>query len=136
MTTASGELGDWDRTGRYVDILGVSLYRTIWKPIIKYFDYPLPAAFYALRAEETREVVPRIVLSELQGEPWLPGGMLDSPISEHYISMNPDIFKETIVYAENTGFDEIYLWGLEWWYWLKSAQNLPEMWETTRALWK
>lgn len=136
MTTASGEFGDWDTTGRLVDVLGVSLYRTIWKPVIKYIEYPLPAAFYAIRAKETRETVPRIVLSELQTEPWLSGSVLDVPLAEQLSAMNPTAFNKTISYARATGFDEIYLWGVEWWYWLKTTENHPEMWEATRELWK
>ncbi len=134
MTTASGELDDWDRTGAYVDELGVSLYRKIWKKFIGYFDYPLPAAFYKLRAEATKKVVPKIILSELQAEPWLPGAPQDVPLAEQYRSMNPDTFKELITYARATGFNEIYLWGVEWWYWLKTTHEKPEMWEATRTL--
>jgi hypothetical protein len=136
MTTASGEFGDWDRTGAPVDILGVSLYRTIWKPLIGYFDYPLPPAFYKLRAEATKNVVPTIVLSELQAEPWLPGEVPDIPVTEHYQSMTPDIFAATMNYARATGFDEMYLWGVEWWYWLKIAHGKDKMWEAARVLWE
>lgn len=135
MTTASGELGDWDRTGKYVNVLGVSLYRTIWKPLIGYFDYPIPPGFYKLRAQATLNVVHKIVLSELQAEPWLPGEPLNLPVKEHYQSMNPKLFNATLDYARATGFDEMYLWGVEWWYWLKTAHNMPEMWEATRGLW-
>ncbi len=134
MTTASGELGNWDQSGQYVDVLGVSLYRTIWKPGINYFEYPLPAAFYKLRAETTRDVVPRIVLSELQAEPWLPGHPLEVPLAEHYRSMNPDLFQKTLGYARKTGFDEIYFWGVEWWYWLKIKHNESTIWDMARPL--
>ncbi|MEK7481635.1 MAG: beta-galactosidase [Patescibacteria group bacterium] len=134
MTTASGELDDWDRTGSYVDILGVSLYRTIWKRFIGYIDYPLPAAFYKLRAESVKEVVPDIVLSELQAEPWLSGAPQDVPLDEQYRSMNPARFQKLMAYARATGFDEIYLWGVEWWYWLKTKHEKSEMWEAARTV--
>ncbi len=135
MSTASGELGDWDGTGEHVDILGVSLYRTIWKPLLGYFDYPLPAAFYTLRAKATMRTVPKIVLSEMQAEPWLPGAPPDIPFDEQYRSMNSEVFEDTLAYSRAAGFDEIYLWGLEWWYWLKTSHNKPAMWETARTLW-
>ena len=28
-------------------------------------------------------------------------------------------FNEIISIAQKTGFDTFYLWGAEWWYWLK-----------------
>lgn len=134
MTTASGELDDWDKTGSYVDVLGVSLYRTIWKKFIGYFDYPLPAAFYTLRTAAAKKVVHKIILSELQAEPWLPGAPQDVPLEEQYRSMNPANFQQLMTYARATGFDEIYLWGIEWWYWQKTKHEKPEMWEAVRPL--
>lgn len=134
MTTASGELDDWDRTGRHVNVLGVSLYRTIWKKFVGYFEYPLPAAFYKLRAEASKKIVPKIILSELQAEPWLPGAPQDVPLAEQYRSMNPELFGKLIIYARSAGFDEIYLWGVEWWYWLKTKHEKPEMWEAARIV--
>ncbi len=35
---------------------------------------------------------------------------------------------EIIAYAQETRYDKQYLWGAEWWYWLKS-QGHPELWE-------
>lgn len=134
MTTASGEFDDWDRTGSYVDVLGVSLYRVIWKERIGYFEYPLPAAFYKIRAESAEDAVQKIVLSELQAEPWLPGAPQDVPLEEQYRFMNPERFQKLMTYARATGFDEMYLWGMEWWYWLKTKHEKPEMWEATRPL--
>jgi hypothetical protein len=32
-------------------------------------------------------------------------------------------FKENIDFAKKTGLDTIYLWGVEWWYWLKEKGN-------------
>jgi len=33
--------------------------------------------------------------------------------------MNLEQFKKNIEFAQKTGFDTIYLWGAEWWHWLK-----------------
>jgi len=30
--------------------------------------------------------------------------------------------------------DTIYLWGSEWWYWLKEKQNDPKIWEEAKNL--
>jgi hypothetical protein len=28
----------------------------------------------------------------------------------------------------------MYLWGTEWWYYLKVKQNNPQMWETAQSI--
>ena len=134
MTTVSGEWSDWSQAGQYVDVLGVSLYRTIWKPEVKYSEYPLPPAFYKLRMETTRDVVPHIVLSELQAEPWLSDYSFDAPLAEQYRSMSPDMLETTLAYARKTGFDEIYLSGVEWWYWQKIKQDNSAFWDRAQPL--
>jgi len=39
-----------------------------------------------------------------------------------------------VEFAKKVGFPEIYLWGAEWWYWLKITQNHPELWDTAKEL--
>ncbi|OGL88852.1 hypothetical protein A3H75_01005 [Candidatus Uhrbacteria bacterium RIFCSPLOWO2_02_FULL_51_9] len=134
MTTANGELGNWEEAGQYVDVLGVSLYRTVWEPDANYSDYPFPPAFYKFRAETARDVVPRIVLSELQAEPWFPGQGFDVTRAEKYHSGSPALFQKILRYARKTGFDEIYLSGVEWWYWLKTERNETALWDMARPL--
>ena len=41
--------------------------------------------------------------------------------------------KENIDFAEKTSFDEIYLWGVEWWYFMKQKGN-PQYWEYAKSL--
>jgi hypothetical protein len=48
--------------------------------------------------------------------------------------MNPDKLKENVAFAQKVGFPEAYLWGAEWWYWLKTEKNHPELWETARTI--
>jgi hypothetical protein len=43
--------------------------------------------------------------------------------------MNPEHLRENLAFVQRTGFDEAYLWGVEWWYWLKETQGEPSMWE-------
>ena len=42
--------------------------------------------------------------------------------------------RHNIEFAEKTGFDKFYLWGAEWWYWLKEKQGRPEIWDEARAV--
>jgi hypothetical protein len=42
--------------------------------------------------------------------------------------MNPTKFDEILDYARETRYDTQYLWGAEWWYWLRE-QGRAEMWQ-------
>ena len=41
--------------------------------------------------------------------------------------------KYTIDYAKQAGFSDYYLWGAEWWYYLKQ-NNHPEYWDYVKGL--
>jgi hypothetical protein len=55
-------------------------------------------------------------------------------IEEQYRSMNPEKLRSMAQFARRTKFSESYLWGVEWWYLLKSQNNNPEMWETAKEI--
>jgi len=40
--------------------------------------------------------------------------------------------KKNIEFAKKTGLKEFYLWGGEWWYWMKEKQGRPELWEEVK----
>jgi hypothetical protein len=48
--------------------------------------------------------------------------------------MNPEMFKEDVEFAKQTGLDKFYFWGVEWWYWMKEKQNQPEIWNEAKNL--
>lgn len=140
VTTDSGELTLWKGPLKYADTMGISLYREVWNKYIGYIRYPFPPMFYQLKAAllpklwsgKTKEVI----VSELQAEPWLKDGSpLNVPISEQLNRFSPDDFRETISFAQKVGFKEQYLWGVEWWYWMKE-NNRPEYWEYAGTLFR
>jgi len=45
-------------------------------------------------------------------------------------------FDEIVAYARQTSFEKQYLWGAEWWYYLKEKQGHPEFWEKARRLYR
>ena len=47
--------------------------------------------------------------------------------------MGVDKFKEMINFSSKTGFDTFYLWGVEWWYWLK-LNGHDELWLEAKKL--
>ena len=49
--------------------------------------------------------------------------------------MSFEKFNENIEYAKKTGFDEMYLWGVEWWYWMKQKGD-NSYWNRVKELFK
>jgi len=49
-------------------------------------------------------------------------------------TMDIDRFRKNVAFARSTGLDEFYLWGGEWWYWMKTKNNRPEFWEEAKLL--
>lgn len=129
ITTASGEFSNWSATGREADLLGVSLYRTVWNEKTGHITYPVSPPFYAFRQWYVRrQGVKAIFLSELQGEPWAPVALTQLSRNESTELMNPQMFHEIVDYARRSGFSTIYFWGVEWWYQQKKS-GAPEMWD-------
>ena len=109
------------------------MYRTIYNDHIGHFTYPLPPSFFRAKRTLTRLIAgdkPMVVI-ELQGESWQKEMTYEVSVEEQYKSMNPEKFRDTIAYAKKSGFDTFYLWGVEWWYWLKENGH-PEMWEIAK----
>ncbi|MFA7209699.1 MAG: hypothetical protein WC120_05495 [Parcubacteria group bacterium] len=138
IVTDSGELSLWVQAAKRGDIFGTTMYRTIWKKGIGYFEYPIGPRFFQFKnllikvfAQQANAIV-----IELQAEPWISGATTDNALEEQFKSMNPEQLKSNVDYAEKVGFPEIYLWGVEWWYWLKETQGHPELWDTAREIYK
>lgn len=123
ILTDSGEWGDWIDPLALSDILGISLYRKSYNPAINlHITYPFPPGMYQLKAalikglSAAREK--KIIISELQAEPWVQKGVPDTDLEEQIRLFPLQDFKDIIEYTQKTGFDEAYLWGVEWWYWI------------------
>jgi hypothetical protein len=76
----------------------------------------------------------KVIVTELQAEPWCKNLIYNCPLEEQKITMDFEQFKKNIDFAKNTGMDTIYLWGGEWWYWLKEKQNNPKIWDAAKNL--
>ncbi len=138
MVTDSGELSTWVQAAKRADIFGTTMYRVIWKSPAGYFKYPLPPKFFWLKANIVHLLYPErpIVVSELQAEPWGPKQIYDLPVDEQMKSMDINQFHANIEYAKRVGFPEDYLWGAEWWFWMKTKKNRPEFWEAAKEVMK
>jgi hypothetical protein len=74
-----------------------------------------------------------VFVSELQTEPWSPGPIKDWDIEEQKQHMNPEKLRANFAFASRMSVSEVYLWGVEWWYWMKE-QGHPEMWEAGKEI--
>ena len=116
------------------DQWAISIYKRVWDKTItkRYFEYPIPAWYYAFRAGFTEITRGReSFIHELQTEPWTPEGfegILGTPLEEQDKSMNAEILKNRIQYGEATGMRAMYVWGVEWWYWRMKVHNDPSLW--------
>lgn len=132
----SGELSSWYRAAKRADILGTTMYRTVWNKNIGYIKYPIPAVFYKLKWGIIKRIsrAQKIIIVELQGEAWGHKMPNEMPIEEQYKSMNPDKLRGIAEYAKTTGFSESYFWGAEWWYWLKKVKGEEGMWSEAKKI--
>jgi hypothetical protein len=142
LSQDSGEGGLWFKTYKIGDYLGISMYRKIWYDFwgifggrFVYFQYPLQNWTYAIKAGIFGVPLDRMIVTELQAEPWGPGlnSNLTQEEKDHTMSRND--FYATIDYAQRAGFKDLYLWGVEWWYWEKLHGN-PFYWDTAKALFR
>lgn len=137
MITDSGEISYWHKAAKRADIFGTTLYKTIHKEPFGYFEYPIGPNFFRVKAFLIGifSSQKNVVICELQAEPWGPAQIYDmDDLNEHFKSMNAEKLAKMADFARKTNFSESYLWGAEWWYWLKTKKDLPEVWDTAKEI--
>ena len=136
LITDGGEFGDWFRAYSRGDVFGTSLYLYIWPRSVGLpIRYPITPAFFRIKHNVVRLLMgakPSFVV-ELSTEPWLLQPIVETPIEVQLERMGMDKFNEMIDFSAKSGFNGFYLWGAEWWYWLK-LQGYPEHWERAKQL--
>lgn len=132
----SGEGSFWIQAAKYGDIVGTTMYKRVWfRQLGFYIHYPFPPIFYWRKAQIIKKLFNKeVICIELQAEPWGPALLYDSPLEEQEKTMNLEQFKFNIEFAKKTGLKEFYLWGAEWWYWMKVKQGQPEIWNKAKKL--
>lgn len=128
IMTDSGELGLWTTPMRLSDIFGATLYRRVYDKFFGYITYPALPYLYTLKSNSLRGIFApnneKTIVVELQAEPWLKDGSFASPAEQAKVFTSGD-FRDYVSFASKTGFEEVYLWGVEWWYFM-AAQGYPE----------
>ena len=136
LLTDSGNLGKWVGPYKNGDSFGTSLYLYFWNPELGQFKTKLPALIYRLK-ERSMEIFfgpKKTFLIELSLEPWLVEPTQDASLESQLSRMDIDKFHEVIEYARKTSFDTQYLWGVEWWYYLKEKHQHPEFWDAAKMI--
>ncbi|MDQ3123145.1 MAG: hypothetical protein M3Q14_00450 [bacterium] len=116
------------------DMYASTIYRYFFRRG-KYRHSIRPAGTYFIRAQFIYFLKRRkMFIHELQAEPWGPVGTSKMPVEEHFISMNKQRVANAISYAKCTRMLPADLWGLEWWYWLKTEHNNTEIWDYMKTV--
>lgn len=136
VVTDSGEFGDWFRAYSQGDVFGTSLYLYVWPRSVGFpIRYPITPAFFRIKYNLVRLILgakPSFII-ELSTEPWLLQPIVETSIETQLDRMGIDKFNEMIDFSGKIGLNGFYLWGAEWWYWLKQ-QGYPDHWERARKL--
>lgn len=137
ILTDSGELGFWRLPMKLSDIFGTTLYRTVYNDFTGYTTYPIYPYLYNLKSALVRKLFApnnqKTVIVELQAEAWYSNKSKQTPDQNPIGFFSLDKFKEYIRFSQRTGFDEAYLWGAEWWYWVES-KGYPQYLEYAKTL--
>lgn len=137
IITDSGELRPWVTPMKLGDIFGTTLYRVVENPLIGQFVYPLKPWFYRIKSDLVRQFFApnnqKTIIVELQAETWSNKTLPETPLDVQLTNFSLQQFKDTVNFAQKTGFDEIYLWGVEWWYYL-SQHGHPEYLQFAKTL--
>lgn len=136
LVTDSGELSLWVNAAKRGDIFGTTMYREVYTERFGHWRYPIGPNFFKLKrliiqlfAKQDNAIV-----IELQGEPWLRGWTTSFPVEDQLASMDAQTLNDNVEFAKKTGMREIYVWGVEWWYWMKTAKDNPTLWDQAKNI--
>lgn len=124
IVTDSGELRTWVTPMRQSDIFGTTLYRKVYDSFFGDLYYPIPPWYYRVKSDLVRKIFAqgnqKTIVSELQAEVWAAAPLTSIPVEEQVKSLPLKQLEKTIHFAKRTGLNEFYIWGVEWWYYLKN----------------
>lgn len=135
VVTDSGELSLWLKAASRADVFGTTMYREVYSSTMGHWRYPIGPNFFKIKEAFIKVFANQSnpIVIELQGEPWVAGWTTDAPVATQLASMNSQILEDNVAFAKKTGMKEIYVWGVEWWYWMKVKQNNPTLWESAKT---
>ncbi len=134
--TTSGEQSFWAVTALRADVLGVSLYQRAWNDLVGFVVLPVSPVTYAVQAKIASLFTEEVIISEMQAEPWVPGtwDRTDKEqLNKFYRLFTAQDILLHLTIAQQTGVDEVYLWGVEWWYYL-DQQGDARLWHVAKTI--
>ncbi|MFT5179571.1 MAG: hypothetical protein ACI9GH_000610 [Candidatus Paceibacteria bacterium] len=135
LVTDSGNLGTWAKPYRRGDVFGTSVYVYLWNPDIGPFKSFLPPSFYRAKTSLMEHLFGKkeSILVELSLEPWLLQPVAETSRELQLERMNMVKFNEIIEFAKETKFERQYLWGAEWWYFMKE-DGYDDFWDRAKEV--
>ncbi len=137
LITDSGELSTWLSAGARGDQFGTTYYRYVYSDKLHRYwtNFYFFSWFYRLKAGIIRALHPgkQIIIAELEAEPWTTDGIPNTSIEVQFKTMDMGHFETIIAHARGTGFSPQYLWGVEWWWWMKEHDH-PEFWDKAKQI--
>ncbi|NTV40909.1 MAG: cellulase family glycosylhydrolase [Candidatus Moranbacteria bacterium] len=136
VMTDGGEATLWIQAAGRADIFGSTMYREVISPRFGHWKYPIGPNFFKAKLFLIDVFVNQknAIVIELQGEPWIRGWTTAAPLEIQLESMNAEKLSDNVSFAKKTGMKEVYIWGVEWWYWLKTNQNNDTLWEQAKII--
>jgi uncharacterized membrane protein len=132
LLTDGGEMGDWYRAAKRGSIFGTTLYRKVYNRFFGQITYPITPEIYPLKRDIIKFLTDKpdqnFIIIELGTEPWGDKQIVDMTLNEQLENFSVMDFKDNIDYALKCRFDTYYLWGAEWWYYLKKKQGINSYW--------
>ncbi len=134
IVTDSGELSTWRKASVAGDYFGTTVYRVVRDKKERIWSYRwLPSVVYTWRAALWGRDLNTFFVSELQAEPWFGGAHpADMPIETQEETMNPERLVEHMDFVTHIGVPRAYLWGVEWWYWMKEIKGDGRYWDVVK----
>lgn len=136
VMTDSGELGLWYQPARMADKFGTTLYRIVLAPNDLAISYWwLPPGFYKAKARLLNVWYDDFMVAELQAEPWFnDADPTETPAAMQEVTMDPVRMQQHVNYAARVGASRAYLWGVEWWYFMKMERGDGRYWEVAKQV--
>lgn len=120
LLTDTAEFSDWSKAIKYGDMVGVNVYPASYDDKLHRYQYP------GINSSELQRKITNasksVMIAELQAEPWGPSDKTHLPImdrSEREKSMSPLRLNNIFTKLSGLQVGEVWLWGAEWWVWLK-----------------
>lgn len=141
LVTDSGELGTWYKAYSRGDIFGTSIYLYVWSHMFGQMRYPIGPWFFHFKQNLINLIYGAVgkskpsIAIEVSAEPWLLAPIKNTAVEVQLSQMDISRFKEMITFTKQAGFATQYLWGAEWWYYMKLAGH-AEFWDFAKTVFR